>query len=69
MFDEIVKKAGVAENVRFFTQAFFASLTGVVMTFRNFPGRDKEEKRKHMHSLALLIAHDGLTLDSLKKKP
>jgi len=68
MFDEMVKKAGVAENVRFFTQAFFASLTGVVMTFRNFPGRDKEEKRKHMHSLALLIAHDGLTLDSWKKR-
>ncbi len=68
MFDEIVKKAGGADNARSFTQAFFASITGVVMTFRNFPGRTKEEKRKHMHTLALLILHDGLTLDSLKKK-
>jgi len=55
MFDAVVKKAEGGEDKRLFTEAFFASLTGVVMTFRNYPGRTKEEKRKHMHKLALLI--------------
>jgi len=67
MYDEILKKAGLKDNAKYFTHAFFASLTGVVMTFRNFPSKDKEEKRRHMHTLALLIMKDGLTLDSLKK--
>ena len=66
MFDEIVKKAEGGENMRLFTEAFFASLTGVVMTFRNYPGRSKEEKRKHMHKLALLIMTDGSQLESLE---
>lgn len=67
MYDEILKKAGVAEDAKYFTHAFFASLTGVVMTFRNFPSKDKEEKRKHMHSLALLIMNNGMAFDSLTK--
>jgi AcrR family transcriptional regulator len=67
MYDEILKKAGVAEDAKYFTHAFFASLTGVVMTFRNFPSKDKEEKRKHMHSLALVIMNNGMAFDSLTK--
>lgn len=59
MFDEIVKKAGYGGENRYFTQAFFASLAGVVMTFRNYPGRSKEERRNHMHTLALLILREG----------
>jgi AcrR family transcriptional regulator len=68
MFDEVVKKAEGGDNIRLFTEAFFASLTGVVMTFRNYPGRSKEEKREHMHKLALLIIREGSTLESLGKK-
>ncbi len=51
-----------------FAQAFFASLTGVVMTFRNYPNRTKEEKRKHMHTLALLIMQDGLSIETPQTK-
>ncbi len=65
MFDEVVKKAGYAGDNRYFTQAFFASLAGVVMTFRNYPGRTKEERRKHMHTLALLILREGSELQFL----
>ncbi len=65
MFDEVVKKAQGVESIRFFTHAFFASLTGVVMTFRNYPGRSMEERRKYMHKLALLIMHEGNSLDVL----
>ncbi len=63
MFGDIVKDRRGEGDVAFFTQAFFASLTGVVMTFLHFPGLSKEEKRKHMHKLALLIMQKGGILD------
>ena len=64
MFGEVVKKAEGSDNKRLFTEAFFASLAGVVMTFRNYPGRNREEKRKHMHKLALLIMTGDSKLES-----
>jgi hypothetical protein len=42
--------------VKLHSQAFFASLTGIIMVFRNYPGRTREETRKHIHKLVLLIA-------------
>jgi AcrR family transcriptional regulator len=59
MFDEAVTRAEGAESIKFFTHAFFASLAGVVLTFRNYPGRSKEERRAYMHRLALLIIKEG----------
>ncbi len=64
MFGEVVKKAEGSDSKRLFTEAFFASLTGVVMTFRNYPGRSREEKRKHMHKLALLIMTGDIKFES-----
>ena len=69
MFDEAVTKAEGVENIKFFTHAFFASLAGVVLTFRNYPGRSSEERKNYMHRLALLIIKEGNTLgeDIFKK--
>lgn len=57
MIDTVITRAGAKENIRMFSHAFFASITGVVMTFRNYPGREKADIRKHMHRLALTIAN------------
>ncbi len=54
IFDNVLIRGGASGEIRFTTHAFFASLAGIVMTFRNYPGRSKEEIRKHMHRLALL---------------
>lgn len=59
MFDEALNRAVDGEKVRLQTQAFFASIAGVVLTFRNYPGRSKQEKREYMHKLALTIMHEG----------
>lgn len=64
MFDEVIKRAGGVDNVRVFTHAFFASLAGVVLTFRNYPGRSMDERRQYMHKLALLIMREGQDLSS-----
>lgn len=55
-FDKVLRGAGVPEPVRLFSQAFFSSLAGVAMTYRNYPGRSRDEVRKHMRRLGRMIA-------------
>ena len=55
-FDEIFKKIGVKENVRLVSHTFFASLNGIIITFRKYPGRSEEEVRKHIRRLAYITA-------------
>ncbi len=59
MFDNVVKNTEGSGKLRLNTQAFFASLAGIVLTFRNYPGRTAEEKRKAIHKLALIIMRQG----------
>ncbi len=65
LLDQVLTRAGGNKDmVQLHSQAFFASLTGIIMVFRNYPGRSREETRKHIHKLALLIAsvfRNGLT--------
>ena len=57
MFYRVLEHAGISGDLRIFSQAFFASLAGVAMTYRNFPGRNKEEIRTHMKRLSKIIAN------------
>ncbi|MBS3732910.1 MAG: TetR/AcrR family transcriptional regulator [Desulfobacterales bacterium] len=59
MFQKAVEHTEGSEHLHLNAQAFFASLSGVVLTFRNYPGRTEEEKRKAIHKLALMIMHQG----------
>lgn len=65
MFDEVVLHSDGAGGLRFHSQAFFASLAGIVMTFRHYPGRTSVERREYMHNLALMIMREGSKLDPL----
>ncbi len=55
-FGLMLAQSGIKGDLRLFSQAFFASLAGVAMTYRNYPGRRKEEIRRHMKRLARIIA-------------
>ena len=66
MFDNVLKQTEGSESLRLNTHAFFASLAGVVLTFRNYPGHTADEKRRAMHKLALLIMHQS-AIDALEK--
>lgn len=61
MFSVKLKSRGIAYDV-LFLQAFFASITGVVLTFLHYPGLSEKEKRAHMHKLALAIIQGGGSL-------
>lgn len=56
MFAQVLEQAGHSGDLRIWSQAFFASLAGVAMSYRNFPGRSKEEIRLHMKRLAKIVA-------------
>jgi AcrR family transcriptional regulator len=55
-YDEMFRKMGVKEPVRPLSHALFAALNGVLITFRNYPGRSTEAVHQHMMKIAHLIA-------------
>ncbi len=59
MFEKVVNQTEGSENLRLDAHAFFACLAGVVLTYRNYPGRTADEKRKAIHKLALMIMRQG----------
>ncbi|MCF8026004.1 MAG: TetR/AcrR family transcriptional regulator [Desulfobacteraceae bacterium] len=59
MFTKVVEQTEGSENLGLNAQAFFACLAGVVLTYRNYPGRTAEEKRRAIHRLVLMIMHQG----------
>ncbi len=54
--DEVFGMSGYKTNSRLLSHAFFASLTGVLMNFRNDLGREKEDVRRKIHNLIKLVA-------------
>ncbi len=61
MFNLKLKSKGIVTDA-LSSQAFFASICGVVLTFMHYPGLNEQEKRKYMHRLALAIIRDGREL-------
>ncbi len=57
VFDELFVGIGATGEVRLLSHAFFASLNGILITFRNYPGRPPEDTRKHTLRLAAIVAN------------
>lgn len=55
-FDRIFAKTSSGKNVRLLSHAYFAAMNGIVITFRNYPGRSGEEVAVHMQQLGRIIA-------------
>jgi len=55
-FDELFRKMGAKGDIRLLSHAFFAALNGVLITFRNYPGRSREDVARHMIRVAGVIA-------------
>ena len=49
LFEQLLKRHGVKnENLRLHSHAFIASITGILMTFRNYSLKDKKAVRDHI---------------------
>ncbi len=55
-FDQVFEKAGMKGNPRMLSHAFFAALNGVLITFRQHPGRSAGEASKHMDQIGGIIS-------------
>jgi AcrR family transcriptional regulator len=55
-FDRLFKKLKKPEPVRLLSHAYFAALNGVLITFRNYPGRTTDAVRQHILTIAGVIA-------------
>ena len=47
---------GRTENVRLLSHAFFSAMNGILISFRNYPGRSKKDVTRHMMTLGRVIA-------------
>lgn len=57
MFEQLLGIHGVKdENARLYAHSFIGSLAGILMTFRNFPLKNKTETKKHIIKLIKITA-------------
>lgn len=54
-FDRMFGGTGEQKDVRLLSHAFFAALNGILITFRQHPGRTRDETRAHMERLARIL--------------
>lgn len=54
--DKLFIRMKAKGNVRMLSHAYFAAMNGVLITFRNYPGRSKDEVADHMKKLGKIIA-------------
>ena len=52
LLEGILKKAGCNSDTRLMSHTLFACLSGVLIAFRNYPGRSEEERIDHMKRIA-----------------
>jgi AcrR family transcriptional regulator len=60
-FDRMFQKMKKPEPVRLLSHAFFAALNGVLISFRNYPGRTNKAVRQHILNIARVIAESFKT--------
>lgn len=54
--DKLFIRIKAKGNIRMLSHAYFAAMNGVLITFRNYPGRSKDEVADHMKKLGKIIA-------------
>ncbi|MBU0991497.1 MAG: TetR/AcrR family transcriptional regulator [Proteobacteria bacterium] len=54
--DQVIRETGATSHLRLFSHVFLSSITGLLMSFRNYPGREKEDIKNHIRRLARLLS-------------
>lgn len=55
-FEILLQKSGATKDTRLLAHSFFAALNGILITFRDYPGRSRQDVHRHMKLLARLTA-------------
>ena len=57
ILERVNNQSDLGLNNRLVTHALYASVTGVVMAFKNYPGRSPDEIRRHIYRLVKIISN------------
>ena len=55
-FDHLFRKIGVKGDTRMISHTFFAALNGILITFRQHPGRSRQEVQEHMDKIGRIVS-------------
>jgi AcrR family transcriptional regulator len=55
IFDKIFARMNYAGDARLLSHTFFSALSGILISFRKYPGRDDEQVRAHMKRIGKMV--------------
>lgn len=61
ILEKINHQPDIGINNRLVTHAIYASMIGVVMVFKKYPGRSPEDIKRHIHRLARIVSNVFVT--------
>ena len=70
ILEKVNNQTDIGMNNRLVTHAIYASVTGVVMSFKNYPGRSPKEIKRHIHRLVRIISSvftTGIIPDNMRE--
>jgi AcrR family transcriptional regulator len=70
ILERVNDQTDIGDHNRMVTHAIYASVTGVVMAFKNYPGRPPEEIKRHIYRLVRIVSSvftTGQIPDDLKR--
>ena len=56
ILEKVNNQTDIGMSNRLVTHAIYASVAGVVMSFKNYPGRSPDEIKRHIHRLVRIIS-------------
>ncbi|WP_319525298.1 TetR/AcrR family transcriptional regulator [uncultured Desulfosarcina sp.] len=57
ILEKVNSQIEISNNNRLVTHAIYASIVGVVMAFKNYPGRSPDEIRRHIYRLVQIVSN------------
>ncbi|MBF0113142.1 MAG: TetR/AcrR family transcriptional regulator, partial [Desulfamplus sp.] len=55
-FERLLRRYGAQEDVRLYVHALIAAMTGIIITFRNHPIKEKQQIREHIFKVTKIMA-------------
>ena len=70
LFDQVFKSLGCRKDSRLMSHTLFSCLSGILISFRNYPGRSEAERIRHMKRIGEIVSSMALALvDSQQASP
>ncbi|MCG8685120.1 MAG: TetR/AcrR family transcriptional regulator [Desulfobacterales bacterium] len=62
LFEQVFNSLGCKENARLMAHTLFSCLSGILIAFRNYPGRSEKERISHMKRIGKIVESMVLAL-------